>query len=259
MKTSAKIAFIGGSGFNRLSGFESLGEQVVETVYGQPSSSVTLASIGEQSVAFLPRHGDNHRLAPHKINYRANIQALKQLGVEDIIAINAVGSIHSAMVPGSLVIPQQIIDYTYSREQTFFDGIDQPLQHIEFCQPYSKRIREILIEVYRQQIDSPVFDFGVYACTQGPRFETAAEVTKLQRDGCDVVGMTAMPEAALAKELKMNYAALCIVVNRCSGMGDGEISIESIMNILENSIQSIQKYFHIIVKLTEMARNSVVN
>lgn len=257
--SNPKIAFIGGSGFQHLSGFELLSQQVVETAYGQPSSPITLVSMGQSAVAFLPRHGEGHVLAPHKINYRANIQALKQLGVEDIVAVNAVGGIHPDMMPGSFVVPHQLIDYTYGREQTFFDGVGQPLKHIEFSQPYSHTIRQVLYEVCRRELSQSVFDFGVYGCTQGPRLETAAEIAKLKGDGCDIVGMTSMPEAALARELGINYATLCIVVNWCAGIGDEEILLASIMSILESSVQKFQECFLSIVKLIEMARNSVVS
>jgi len=231
------LAVIGGSGFYDFP--ELLDREVlrVETQY----SSVNLVKgrLNDTPLVFLNRHSDGHKMPPHKIQYRANISALHQLGVTDIFATNAVGGIAENVPPSTLVIPDQLIDYTWGRESTFFDSFDESMTHIDFTFPFSKPLRENLLNA-ASKINEPVLDGGVYACTQGPRLETAAEIQRLKGDGNTVVGMTAMPEAALARELNINYASVCFCVNWGAGIG-GEISLDDIFQNAESCIGKIQR------------------
>ena len=211
-----KFAIIVGSGFD---GFiEGAPGETVTTPYGEPSARVREMRLGKHAVAVLPRHGDDHSLPPHAINYRANISALKQLDVDCVIALNTVGVITTVCQPGQLGLPDQLIDYTWGRKHTFSEA-DSEVRHIDFTEPFSARLRQrILAAASRDGVDC--HDGGVYATTQGPRLETAAEVDRLERDGADYIGMTAMPEAALARELDLEYACLALAVNRAAGRGE---------------------------------------
>jgi 5'-methylthioadenosine phosphorylase len=218
-------AIIGGSGLAKLTALSDVRRQVMRTPYGEPSGALTFGSFAGREVVFLARHGYGHTIAPHEINYRANIWALKELGVDGVIAVATVGGIREAYGPGSLVVPDQIIDYTHSRQSTFFHGADAAVVHVDFTQPYSTRLRALLLDA-AMRCGQAVFDGGVYACTQGPRLETAAEIERIARDGGDLVGMTGMPEAALAREADLDYAALCVVVNHAAGRGSSAQRIE---------------------------------
>lgn len=228
------LALIGGTGLNQLPGFEMRTEHRPVTPWGELDQPVLEGHYRGHALYFLARHGIPHHIAPHKINYRANIWALRELGVDAIIAVNAVGGILESQPPGHIVIPDQIVDYTWGRAHTFFDGsIEAPewaLQHIDFTEPYSKQLRLQLVAA-AQQIALGVSAAGTYGVTQGPRLETAAEIRRLRGDGCDIVGMTGMPEAALAAELKLDYAAICMVVNPAAGL--------SVMPITEAAIHEI--------------------
>lgn len=219
----SKTAIIGGSGLTSLDCVEISETRKVDTQYGSPSSALTFGRYGEKEIVFLARHGNPHTIPPHKINYRANIYALKENEVENIIAINAVGGITSEMYPGRIVIPEQIIDFTYGRKQTYYEDDLAELTHIDFTHPYSVSLREQLATA-SLTLDLDIFIGGVYAATQGPRLETAAEINKLERDGCDIVGMTGMPEATLARELNIDYACISLVVNWAAGKSDAEIT-----------------------------------
>jgi 5'-methylthioinosine phosphorylase len=212
------FAIIGGSGLAKLSALESPRRQVTRTPYGEPSGALTFGTLAGSEVVFLARHGYAHTIAPHEINYRANLWVLKDLEVEGIFALASVGGIRDDLGPGTLVVPDQIIDYTHSRKATFFEGSGTPVMHVDFTQPYSEKLRQRLLQAARQ-IRETVVDGSVYGCTQGPRLETAAEIERLQRDGADLVGMTGMPEAALARELELDYACLAVVVNHAAGKG----------------------------------------
>lgn len=218
-------AIIGGSGLAKLSALSDTRRQVMRTPYGEPSGALTFGQFAGREVVFLARHGYGHTIAPHEINYRANIWALKEIGVEGVIAVATVGGIRSEYGPGTLVLPDQIIDYTHSRQSTFFSGAGGAVVHVDFTQPYSARLRTLLLAASRQ-CGEPVQDGGVYACTQGPRLETAAEIERIARDGGDLVGMTGMPEAALAREAELDYATLCVVVNHAAGRGSSAQRIE---------------------------------
>ncbi len=212
------IGIIGGSGLNRIAELVTLRRVAMVTPYGEPSAALTVGKLHGREVVFLARHGDGHTIAPHRINYRANIWALHAQGVREVIAVTTVGGIHQSLEPGALVVPDQIIDYTHGRENTFFDGVAQPLQHIDFTRPFHGAMRDRLLRAGAASGES-LHDGGVYGATQGPRLETAAEINRMAGDGADVVGMTGMPEAALARELVLDYAMLCVVVNAAAGRG----------------------------------------
>ncbi|HUD26572.1 MAG TPA: S-methyl-5'-thioinosine phosphorylase [Burkholderiaceae bacterium] len=219
------FAIIGGSGLAKLSALEAPRRRVVRTPYGEPSGALTFGRLAGSDVVFLARHGYGHTIAPHEINYRANIWTLKELDVEGIFALASAGGIRDDLGPGTLVVPHQIIDYTHSRKSTFFEGLGTPVTHVDFTQPYSGKLRTRLLQAARE-VGESVVDGAVYGCTQGPRLETSAEIDRLQRDGADLVGMTAMPEAVLARELELQYASLAVVVNHAAGRGNSRHRIE---------------------------------
>lgn len=246
----AKLAIIGGTGVTSLKGLEITRREVMHTPYGEPSAPLTFGEMAGNEVLFLPRHGAGHTIAPHKINYRANLWALKESGVEQVIAVNAVGGIREDMTPGRLVIPDQIIDYTWSRINTYFEeGLNQVI-HIDFTEPYCDELRRMLM-VCAAEIALDVIPEGTYAATQGPRLETAAEIDKLERDGCDLVGMTGMPEAALARELEICYACLAVVANMAAGRSEEAITMEMIERHLSSGVADVRKLLeHIVPRLT---------
>lgn len=235
----SKIAIIGGSGLTSLAGVEIDETRKVDTPYGSPSSALVFGHFGEKEIIFLARHGNPHVIPPHKINYRANIYALKECGVENIIAVNAVGGITSEMFPGRIVIPDQIIDYSYGRDHTFYEDNLSEVTHVDFTYPYSISLIKIFSDA-RIISDMNVFIGGVYAATQGPRLETAAEINKFEKDGCDIIGMTGMPEAALSREMNINYACLSLVVNWAAGKSEGEITNAVIEKHLEEGIGKVK-------------------
>lgn len=222
-----RLAVIGGSGFAALQGLDVLGYEEPESPYGFPSAHVMRGLLGGHEILFLPRHGGGHSIPPHRIDYRANIRALKDCGAERVIALAAVGGIGRAFGPRVLAVPDQIVDYTYGREQSFYDGGGADVVHIDFTRPYCEAMRRGLLDA-ASELDLDLVDGGTYAATQGPRLETAAEVMRLEMDGCDLVGMTGMPEAALAREAGLCYASLAFVVNWAAGKAEGEISMEEI-------------------------------
>jgi len=222
-----KLAVIGGSGLDEVTGLEPGQSHRIMTAWGRPSDAVTSGMLNGVELLFLPRHGPGHQLPPHRINYRANIGVLADLGAEAIVATAAVGGIAAEAIPGVVVIPDQLIDYTSDREHTFFDGSQSQPEHVDFAQPYSSALRAKLVAA-AASADVRVLDSGVYATTQGPRLETAAEIDRLQRDGCTIVGMTGMPEAALARELGIDYANLSLVVNPAAGHSSEPITMHSI-------------------------------
>ena len=236
------LAILGGSGLSQLSGLQSVRRKTVKTVYGDPSGPLTLGRIGSRELVFLARHGDGHTLAPHQVNYRANIRALKDEGVKEIVSIATVGGIRREFGPGVLVIPDQIIDYTWGRPSTFFEGPGATVTHIDFTEPYSAALRARILAA-AAACGETVADGGVYATTQGPRLETAAEVTRLERDGADLIGMTGMPEAALAREAGIQYAAIAVVANHAAGRGDSAhaISLERIEVVLGQAMDRVRR------------------
>lgn len=236
----APVGIIGGTGLTTLSGLEITGEREVQTPWGAPSSPLVEGILGEQRVIFLSRHGNPHRIPPHQVNYRANLWALQNAGVRTVVGVNAVGGIHPVMGPAHIVIPDQIIDYTWGRGSTFFEGELDAVTHIDFSFPYTESARAVLVEA-ASKLDVPISDFGVYGATQGPRLETAAEIVRLERDGCDLVGMTGMPEASLAAELKLNYVCLGLVVNWGAGKSDHIITMEEIEAAIEQGMSGVKR------------------
>jgi 5'-methylthioinosine phosphorylase len=219
---SARIAIIGGTGMNQWPGLVIQRAQPVGTPYGEPSAPLSFGRIHGVDVVFLARHGEGHKLPPHLINYRANLWALKEAGVRSVVAIAAVGGIARSMKPAAVAVPDDVIDYTWGRESTFFDGVHAPLQHVDFSTPYAPALRRALLAGARRARVKLV-DGGTMGVTQGPRLESPAEIARMKRDGCAMVGMTGMPEAALAREAGLDYAALAVSVNWAAGLGSGDI------------------------------------
>jgi 5'-methylthioinosine phosphorylase len=236
------LAIIGGSGLTELASLEVLRKQIVRTPYGEPSGPLTYGRVGAGEVIFLARHGYGHTLAPHEINYRANLWALKEKGVTRVLAVCTVGGIGPALAAGRIVVPDQIIDYTWGRRSTFFEGAEHPVVHVDFTHPYCEATRRMLIgSAAEAGVD--VVPRGTYAAVQGPRLETAAEVNRLERDGADLVGMTGMPEAALARELDLPYASLAVVANAAAGRGASAraISLDEIAVVLKEAMGRVRR------------------
>jgi len=220
------LAIIGGSGLTQLANLDITRREIVRTPYGEPSGPLTFGSLGGQPVVFLARHGHGHTIPPHMVNYRANIWAIKNAAEADrVISVASVGAIRNDLPPGSLIVPHQIIDYTSGRVSTFHEGHDRRVVHIDFTEPYDGPLRTGIIDAFHDTGET-VVNGAVYATTQGPRLETAAEVNRLERDGADIIGMTGMPEAALAREAEIAYAAICVSVNWAAGRGDSERGIQ---------------------------------
>ena len=238
----SNIAIIGGTGLTKLAELEIIKHETVDTAFGKPSEPLTYGKLFGRDVIFLPRHGGNHTIPPHMINYRANIRALKDAGVEKIIAIAACGAMDEAFVPTSLAIPDQIIDYTWGRKHTFFEDSLDEVTHIDFTNPYDEALRQALIKSC-QQANVQFSDYGTYAAAQGPRLETAAEIKRMEHDGCTMVGMTGMPEAALARELGMAYACCAVSVNWAAGKTEAEITMEEIIRCLGQGMGNIRGMF----------------
>jgi 5'-methylthioinosine phosphorylase len=246
------LAIIGGSGLDQFTGLTIEQEELVDTPYQVRPVKVLLGRLGnsDMRVAFLPRHGEDHAVPPHQINYRANLFALHSLGVTGVIAVNAVGGITAQAGPGVILVPDQIIDYTWGREHTFFDGsraaTDSPDQfsatvaHIDFSEPYDSELRVRLLNA-AQALQIAVVDGATYAATQGPRLETPAEIRRLQQDGCHLVGMTGMPEAALAREIGLAYACIALSVNWAAGVSSELITMDSIRKVLAQGMGRIQQ------------------
>jgi 5'-methylthioadenosine phosphorylase len=235
------LAIIGGSGLTRLSTLAVAHREVVRTPYGEPSSALLFGQLAGRDVVFLARHGHGHTIPPHRVNYRANLWALKHRDVDTILAVASVGAITGSCVPGDLVLPHQLIDYTGGREQTFFDGGDREVVHVDFTQPYDGALRtRCLAAAHAAHIT--IHDGGVYGAVSGPRLETAAEIDRMERDGATIVGMTGMPEAALARELEIPYAAIAVVVNHAAGRGESAqaVSMERIARVLETAMDKVK-------------------
>lgn len=232
---SIDLALIGGTGLYHFPGLEDVVERHIETPWGEPSDRILCGRLCVGQVAFLARHGAAHNIAPHRVNYRANLHALKTLGVKRVVGINAVGGIRADMGPRALVVPEQIIDYTHGRATSFSGDDNESVRHIDFSEPYTESLRQALLHAARD-VGIEIVDGGCYGATQGPRLETRAEIARMRRDGCDLVGMTGMPEAALARELELDYACLSLVANWAAGCGDEvEISLDEIFANLEQA------------------------
>ena len=225
---SIDLAVIGGTGLYNFPGLQDVQRRAIETPYGEASGAIVVGSIGGRTIGFLARHGEDHRHAPHRVNYRANVWALHEAGARRMVGVNAVGGIRADMGPRVLSVPDQLIDYTSGRFSSFSDVEGKKVEHIDFSEPYSAGMRNRLL-VAAKRASIAVVDGGCYGATQGPRLETRAEIARMKRDGCDLVGMTGMPEAALARELGIDYACLALVANWAAGCGDeAAISIDEI-------------------------------
>ena len=243
------LAIIGGSGLTKLANLEVRRRLAARTPYGDPSGAITCGKIGKSDVLFLARHGYGHTIPPHEVNYRANLWALKDAGADSVVSVASVGGIRNDIWPGAILLPHQVIDYTWGRASTFFEGPGAPVNHIDFTEPYSRVMRARLLNA-AAAAGERVTDGGVYAATQGPRLETAAEIHRLERDGADIVGMTGMPEAALAREIGLEYAAVTVVANYAAGRGDSEhaVPLDKIGAVLEEAMGRVRR---IIEKLCE--------
>jgi len=243
------LAIIGGSGLTRLSTLAVAHREVVRTPYGEPSSALLFGQIAGRDTVFLARHGHGHTIPPHRVNYRANIWALKARGATAVLAVASVGGIRG-VIPGEIVLPNQLIDYTHDRESTFFDGGDQEVVHVDFTHPYAPALRDkCLVAARRAQI--ALTDGGVYGAVSGPRLETAAEIDRLDRDGATLVGMTGMPEAVLARELGLPYVAIAVVVNHAAGREDSAtaVSMDGIARVLETGMDRVRALLEHVVPL----------
>ena len=235
------LAIIGGSGLTQLANLEVTHREVMRTPYGDPSGAGTFGQLGGQPVAFLARHGYGHTIPPHEVNYRANLWALHKIGASGVVSVASVGSIRADLKPGDIVIPHQLIDYTWGRKSTYHEGCGVAVRHVDFTDPYDPALRQQLIEA-AARAGMTVSDAAVYAVTQGPRLETAAEIDRFERDGADLVGMTAMPEAVLARELGLPYAAINLVANYAAGRADSPhgISFDAIEQVLQESMGRVR-------------------
>ncbi len=241
------LAIIGGTGLTQLANLEVSRLQVVRTPYGEPSGPLTLGAIRGVSVIFLARHGYGHTIPPHQVNYRANLWALKEQGAREVVSVVSVGGIRHDLGPGKIVIPHQIIDYTWGRMNTFFEG-EAPVKHIDFTEPYTAALRARLLAAARKSGEA-AGDGAVYAATQGPRLETAAEIDRLEREGADLVGMTGMPEAALAREIDLDYATVAVVVNHAAGRGESArgVPLEHIEEVLKEAVGRVRRIIEALV------------
>lgn len=244
------LGIIGGTGLTQLSNLEVSRRLVVRTPYGDPSGALTFGRISGKEVAFLARHGYGHSIPPHMVNYRANIWALHSEGVRDVVSVASVGGIRADLIPGTIALPLQILDYTWGRKSTFFEGDENGVVHIDFTRPYCETLRGRILRA-ANLVGQRVADAGVYAATQGPRLETAAEIDRLERDGADMVGMTGMPEAGLAREIGLCYAAIAVVANHAAGRGDSRetIRMDDINAVLQAALTKVRA---IIEKLVEL-------
>jgi 5'-deoxy-5'-methylthioadenosine phosphorylase len=234
------LAIIGGTGLTRLSTLQVAHREVARTPYGEPSSALLFGQIAGRDAVFLARHGYGHTIPPHRVNYRANLSALKTCGATAVVAVASVGGI-AAHAPGAIVLPDSIIDYTSGRASTYFDGGDQKVVHIDFTHPYAPELRACCLRA-AGAAGIAVHDGGVYGAVNGPRLETAAEIDRMDRDGATIVGMTGMPEAVLARELGLPYVAICVVVNHAAGRGDSarRISMDGITAVLESAMDKVR-------------------
>ncbi|HET8807645.1 MAG TPA: S-methyl-5'-thioinosine phosphorylase [Methylophaga sp.] len=242
------MGVIGGSGLSQLSGLNIVEKIQLNTPYGAPSAPIIKGELNGNTLMFLPRHGENHTIPPHLINYRANLWALHHLGVREILAVAAVGGISDAMLPGVLAVPDQIIDYTWGRDSSLFSEHFSADKHIDFTYPYDPGLRRQIIEA-AANIELLIFDGGTYAVTQGPRLETAAEVRRLANDGADMVGMTAMPEAAIARELDLAYAGIAVVANKAAGLDEKALTMDDILQTIAVAMDGVKQLISTLVSI----------
>ncbi len=236
------LAIIGGTGLTQLSNLEVSRRQVVRTPWGEPSGALTFGKVNDRQVVFLARHGYGHTIPPHMVNYRANIWALHVEKVTHVVSVASVGGIRADLGPGVIAVPHQIIDYTSGRKHTFYEGDERGVVHIDFTHPYCEQLRQSCLDAARRA-GQAIVDGGVYATSQGPRLETAAEIDRFERDGADMVGMTGMPEAALARELDLRYAAIAVVANHAAGRAGSRegIRMEEINATLQIALGKVRR------------------
>lgn len=246
------LAIIGGSGMTKLSSLEISHRQIVRTPYGEPSGPLTFGKIRNHEIVFLARHGHGHTIPPHTVNYQANLWALHSFKPKRVIAVVSVGGVRADLTPGKIVVPDQIIDYTYGRKFTYFDNTDRPITYTDFTHPFCPEARRHLLAAAKQTNES-VIDGGVYAVTQGPRLETVAEVNRLEQDGADMIGMTGMPEAVLARELGLSYAAIGAVANHAAGRGTSAraIPLADVYLVLEEAMKSVRNILEHLVEIND--------
>ena len=235
------LGIVGGTGLTELSSLEVTRRQVVRTPFGEPSGALVFGRLAGREVVFLARHGYGHTIPPHRVNYRANIWALDAEGVDRVISVASVGGIRGDLGPGVIAVPHQILDYTWGRHGSFHEGEDKAVVHIDFTRPYCDRLRQSIVDAARAT-GQQIVEGGVYATTQGPRLETAAEIDRLERDGADMVGMTGMPEAALAREVGVCYAAIAVVANHAAGRAESRegIRMEDINATLRKALIQVR-------------------
>jgi purine nucleoside phosphorylase len=240
------LAMIGGTGITELNdGAETL---TVKTPYGEPSSAIRVARDGALRLLFLPRHGSPHRFPPHAVNYRANMWALREAGADHVLAVSAVGGIHPPYVPAALALPDQLVDYSWGREHTYCDSGDVPLVHVDFTHPYRGPLRNALLRASKRA-SLEVIDGGCIGVFQGPRLESAGEIRRAAKDGCDMAGMTSLPEAGLARELGLDYAGIAVVSNWAAGVVDDAISEDDIAAMLAEPMTRVR---HLVDTLIEV-------
>jgi 5'-methylthioinosine phosphorylase len=227
------LAIIGGTGVYRLAELDDVRSHDVATRFGAPSGPVRVGRLGGRRVAFLARHGEGHSVPPHRVNYRANLAALQQLGAARVLALNTVGGITERFGPRVLACPDQLIDYTWGRISTLCEEDGSEVLHVDFGEPYTESLRRIVLDAARAA-GIALVDGGCYGVTQGPRLETRAEIARMRRDGCDLVGMTGTPEAGLARELGLDYACLAIVANWAAGAGPQVDEVITLQDVLDN-------------------------
>ena len=244
------LSIIGGSGLTQLANLEITHRQVIRTPFGEPSGALTMGKLSNEEIVFLARHGYGHTIPPHEVNYRANIWAIHSRGVKDLVSVASVGGIHADLKPGTIVIPDQIIDYSHDRHTTFREGKDKPVVHMDFTEPYCQKMRALCLRAVQAAGETCV-DGGVYASVQGPRLETKAEINRLERDGATMVGMTGMPEAGLAKEIGLCYATIGVVANFAAGRGSSKDAIhyDEVEAVLKQSMQRVRNILEHLVAL----------
>jgi len=234
------LAIIGGTGLTNLANLEITHRQVMRTPYGEPSGAMTFGNLRQHEVVFLARHGYGHTIPPHRVNYRANMSALREAGASRVVSVTSVGGIGDEFTPGIIVIPDQIIDYTYGRDFSYSEGLGTEM-HIDFTYPYTPALRRKILAAAKSA-GVACRDGGVYAAAQGPRLETAAEVNRYARDGADVVGMSGMPEAVLARELGLEYAAIAVVVNDAAGRRSSRdgVCLEAVAEVIPPAMEKVR-------------------
>jgi len=246
------LAIIGGRGLTELANLKITHRQVMRTPYGEPSCAFLFGILNQHEVIFLARHGYGYTIPPHLVNYRANLWALREQGVTGVVSVATVGGIRADLTPGTLVVPDQIIDYTHGRDSTYFDSRNMTYSNIDFSQPYSQSMRKRILHS-AALVNQPCLDGGVYAATQGPRLDSLAEINRYERDGAHMVGMTGMPETALAMELDFDYATIAVVANYAAGRGDSlqGINMEGLNTAAENAMGKVRAILECVVNCND--------